>query len=341
MNHGSLESGIGMFDYAAEQAGWNNVFHCEINPFCQTVLKYYWPKAESYADIFEFSGTEWTGKVDIITCGFPCQPFSNAGKREGSNDDRHLWPENIRIIREAQPSFVLAENVPGLLTIENGMVFEQVCVDLEAEGYEVTPLIIPAVATDKDHRRDRVWIVGYSKSNHEWNARLCNQQAGQQVGGSDSNSIITYTGDKRCNNGGNNRQKRYIQTNQRITSENKSERERWKCGISQIDANAANSINEGLQRNQQRGTFEQGSRTSRPITQRINNENWLEAATRLCSLDDELPGGLDTETISKSKWRTESLKAYGNTIVWEIAYNIYKAIEETLYFFPSPVKEKL
>ena len=79
MRHGSLESGIGMFDYAAEQMGWDNVFHCEINPLCRTVLKYYWNKAKSYADVFEFDGKQWRGKVDIITAGFPCQPFSVSG----------------------------------------------------------------------------------------------------------------------------------------------------------------------------------------------------------------------------------------------------------------------
>jgi DNA (cytosine-5)-methyltransferase 1 len=103
------------------------------------------------------------GRIDLLTGGFPCQPFSCAGKRTGTEDDRYLWPEMLRAIREVKPRWVVAENVSGLLTLQDGMVFEGVCADLENEGYEVLPLIIPACAKGAPHRRDRVWIVGYSK----------------------------------------------------------------------------------------------------------------------------------------------------------------------------------
>jgi DNA (cytosine-5)-methyltransferase 1 len=146
MVHGSFFSGMGGFDLAAEWMGWQNAFHCEINPFCQKILKYYWPKAQSYEDITKSDFSIWRGKIDIITGGFPCQPFSLAGARKGTEDDRHLWPEMLRAIREIQPSWVVGENVYGIVNWNGGMVFEQVCTDLENEGYKVQPVILPAAA---------------------------------------------------------------------------------------------------------------------------------------------------------------------------------------------------
>lgn len=115
MEHGSLFSGIGGFDLAAEWMGWNNRFHCEWNEFGQKVLKHYWPKAESYGDITKTDFTIWRGKIDILTGGFPCQPYSSAGKRLGKEDDRHLWPEMLRVIGEISPRYVVVENVRALL----------------------------------------------------------------------------------------------------------------------------------------------------------------------------------------------------------------------------------
>jgi len=100
--------------------------------------------------------------VDLLTGGFPCQPFSQAGKRRGTADDRYLWPEMLRVIRLTKPTWIIGENVGGFVTWNEGMVLEQVCLDLENEGYEVQPFIIPAVAVNAPHRRDRVWIVAHS-----------------------------------------------------------------------------------------------------------------------------------------------------------------------------------
>ena len=105
---------------------------------------------------------EFEGRIDLVTGGFPCQPFSQAGKRRGTDDDRYLWPEMLRVIRLAKPRWVIAENVRGLLTMQNGMVFEQVCSDLENSGYEVQPFIIPAVSVNAPHRRDRIWFVAHA-----------------------------------------------------------------------------------------------------------------------------------------------------------------------------------
>ena len=165
MRHASLFSGIGGFDLAAEWAGWENMFHCEWNEFGQKILNYYWPKAKSYGDITKTDFTIWRGKIDILTGGFPCQPYSTAGKRLGKDDERHLWPEMLRAIQEIQPSWVVGENVLGLVNWNGGLVFDEVQTDLEAEGYEVQAYVLPAVSVNAPHRRDRVWFVAYSNSN--------------------------------------------------------------------------------------------------------------------------------------------------------------------------------
>jgi DNA (cytosine-5)-methyltransferase 1 len=164
MRHGSLFSGIGGFDLASEWMGWENVFHCEWNEFGQKVLNYYWPKAISYHDITKTDFSIHRGTIDIITGGFPCQPYSMAGKRKGKEDERHLWPEMLRAIREIQPTWVVGENVLGLVNWDGGLVFHEVQADLETQGYEVQPYVLPAASVNAPHRRDRVWFVAYSKS---------------------------------------------------------------------------------------------------------------------------------------------------------------------------------
>ncbi|MBR7170360.1 MAG: DNA (cytosine-5-)-methyltransferase [Alistipes sp.] len=161
MTHASLFSGIGGFDLAAEWAGWTNVFNCEIDPFCRQVLAYHFPDAIQYEDIKTTDFRPLRGQVDVLTGGFPCQPFSLAGKRRGTDDNRYLWPEMLRAIRELAPRWVVGENVFGIVNWSEGLVFEQVCADLENEGYEVQPFLIPACAVDAPHRRDRVWFVAH------------------------------------------------------------------------------------------------------------------------------------------------------------------------------------
>jgi len=142
--------------------GWENVFHCEWNPFGQKVLKHYWPNSISYNDITKTDFTIHRGTIDIITGGFPCQPYSSAGKRLGKDDERHLWPEMLRAIREISPRWIVGENVRGLTNWNGGMVFDEVQADLEAIGYEVTPFLLPACAVNAPHRRDRIWFVANS-----------------------------------------------------------------------------------------------------------------------------------------------------------------------------------
>jgi len=170
MNHGSLFSGIGGFDLAAEWMGWTNVFHCEWEEFPRKVLNYHFPKSISYGDIKKTDFTIHRGQIDILTGGFPCQPYSAAGKRLGKEDDRHLWPEMLRAIREIQPGWVVGENVYGIINWNGGLVFEEVQTDLEAEGYEVQSFILPAASVNAPHRRDRAWFVAKNTNSDGWSS---------------------------------------------------------------------------------------------------------------------------------------------------------------------------
>lgn len=188
MTHASLFSGIGGCEVAAAMLGWENLFHCEINPFGRAVLDYWFPKSKSYEDITKTNFQEWQGRVDVLTGGFPCQPFSYAGQRRGAEDDRYLWPEMLRAIQECKPTWVIGENVAGIATmVEQGEILEmgnqtslfgetddlrsyqmrqrftleRVCSDLESIGYEVQPILIPACAVGAPHRRDRIFIIGH------------------------------------------------------------------------------------------------------------------------------------------------------------------------------------
>lgn len=205
MTHGSLFSGIGGFDLAAEWMGWTNVFHCEFNPFGQRVLKHYWPDSISYGDIKQSDFTIHRGQIDVLSGGFPCQPFSTAGKRKGTADDRHLWPQACRAVDEIKPAYAVFENVYGLTSIlesacETQMETEAVKLfsegddseeveerirevkqrslsiiinDLYKIGYtlpenskgEPIVLCVPACAVNAPHRRDRIWFVAHATGN--------------------------------------------------------------------------------------------------------------------------------------------------------------------------------
>lgn len=154
-----LFAGIGGFSLAAHWMGWETAAFVEWEEYPQKVLKKNFPNTPIYGDIREFDGTKYRGKVDIITGGFPCQPFSSAGKRNGRDDDRYLWPEMLRVIREVQPTWIVGENVAGILSMDDGAVFEEICAGLEKEGYALQAFIIPACAKGAPHGRDRVWII--------------------------------------------------------------------------------------------------------------------------------------------------------------------------------------
>jgi len=155
--HLDLFSGIGGFALAAKWNGYRTIGFCDNEPYAQAVLKKHWPEIPCHKDIREVRGDLYAG-VTLLTGGFPCQPFSVAGKQRGKDDNRYLWPEMCRVIREARPAWIIGENVAGIVNL----ALDTVCADLEAESYEVEPIIIPACAVDAPHRRDRVWIVAHS-----------------------------------------------------------------------------------------------------------------------------------------------------------------------------------
>lgn len=160
----SLFAGIGGFDLAGRQMGWHTRVMVEKDPFCQLVLKKNFPEAEIYGDIKEFDGRPFNGHIDLVCGGFPCQPYSIAGKRKGKEDERHLWPEMLRVIRDVQPCWIVGENVFGFLNWNGGLVFREVCADLEAEGYEVQTFVLPAAGVGALHERKRVWIIAHANS---------------------------------------------------------------------------------------------------------------------------------------------------------------------------------
>lgn len=184
MTHASLCTGIGACELAATWMGWENLFSCEIDEFCNKVLKYHYPNSVHYGNIFEQDFREWRGRVDVLTAGFPCQVYSLAGKRLGDKDDRYLWPQVLRVIEEIRPTWFVGENVAGILSMvltgeevkvgsytdicgesytmhETRQVYavEQIKRDLASIGYSVKPVVIPACAVGAPHRRDRVWFL--------------------------------------------------------------------------------------------------------------------------------------------------------------------------------------
>ena len=159
LTHLSLFSGIGGIDLAAEWAGFETVAFVERDPYCQRVLAKHWPEVPIYGDVTTFDGTGFRG-VDLLSGGFPCQPYSQAGKRRGSDDDRALWPAMLRIIRESQPAWVVGENVAGFV----GMGLDACLSDLESEGYEARAFVLPACGVGAPHQRYRVFVVAHSRS---------------------------------------------------------------------------------------------------------------------------------------------------------------------------------
>lgn len=315
MNHGSLFSGIGGFDLAAEWMGWENRFHCEWNDFGQRVLKYYWPNAESYEDITKTDFTIWRGRIDILTGGFPCQPYSQAGKRLGKEDERHLWPEMLRAIREIQPSWVVGENVRGLVNWNGGMVFEEVQADLESEGYEVQPFLLPASGVGAPHQRERVWFVAYSNNGSgSRNTVQAGRQESKELHGLSRNASDTDN----------------PRTNERVRDNGEREKkDERREGLSQpelgsISGNASDTESPRSQGERKQGQREiQSNRRGEQITQ----PTWEQFPTQppVCGGDDGLPTELDGITFPK--WRNESIKTYGNAVVPQVVLQIFKAIE--------------
>lgn len=294
MTHASLFSGIGGFDLAAEWAGWMNAFNCEIDSFCRKVLKYHFPNAEQYEDIKKSDFSKWRDCIDVLTGGFPCQPFSLAGKRKGTEDDRYLWPAMLGVIRTVRPRWVVGENVYGIVNWSEGMVFDTVCSDLEAAGYEVQPYIIPACGVGAPHRRDRVWFVAHYKKDYLW----------QRDSGEELRTFAhrADTGLEKMREG--------------------------KDGL-YADKFVAHA---DVQRFEKCNASEKSSQTQERLAQNGNEKrripDWSGFPTEspVCDRDDGFPGEL--AGLSFPAWCRESIKACGNAIVPQVALQIFKTIEE-------------
>jgi DNA (cytosine-5)-methyltransferase 1 len=307
MTHGSLFSGIGGFDLAAEWMGWENKFHCEWNDFGKKVLKYHFPKSISYDDITKTDFTIHRGEVDVLSGGFPCQPYSLAGKRKGKDDERHLWPEMLRCIREVKPRWVVGENVLGLVNWSGGLVFHEVQADLEAEGYEVQPYVLPAAAVNAPHRRDRVWFVAYNSNG--WIKKM--HQRTKYKNKTKSTSHSNNNGLNKCDCG----------------DEIKSSEGRINAlgDINESNGNgdASDTENKGLER--MRGK-------ERRCTKLHRGQSWIQnwqnfpTVSPICDGNDGLSNRLDSITFPK--WRKESIKAGGNAIVPQVALQIFKTIQQ-------------
>ena len=287
MTHGSLFSGIGGFDLAAHWMGWDNIFHCEWNEFGQKVLKHHFPTSKSYNDITKTDFSIHRGKIDILTGGFPCQPYSSAGERLGKADERHLFPEMLRAIKEIKPRWIIGENVRGLVSWGGGLVFDEVCSDLEREGYEVQPFLIPAAAKNAPHKRERIWFIAYSKL-HE---------------------------DRYTNNGGSKQEEGDIWRGEKSNVPDSF----YSDGIP--------SNTDGLGSSRRHSQNFRKVRQEEQFEAQYCSKGWegFPASPCVRGGDDGLSHELDSITIPK--WCRESIKAYGNAIVPHVAFEIFKTIE--------------
>jgi len=337
MTHGSLFSGIGGFDLAAEWMGWENKFHCEWNPFGQKVLHHYWPEAEQFTDITKSNFKKYANQIDILTGGFPCQPYSQAGKRKGKDDQRHLWPEMLRAIREIQPSWVVGENVFGLINWSEGLVFHEVQTDLEAEGYEVWPYVLPAASVNAPHRRDRVWFVAYSKSygiNRKKKLENYKRQS-RKWGGCDIDNISKISDKNWDENASDTNSNGLNQCNSNDEINSGEGRINAQCNPEQSNdnGNASDSDNSRFQtfnnKESELGQKNRAKTFSRNCIESIHTRSKWESfpsVPPICDGNDGISNRLDSITFPK--WRNESIKAGGNAIVPQVVYQIFKSIEQ-------------
>lgn len=401
MNHASLFSGIGGAEVAASMMGWQNLFHCEIQEFPRKVLQYWFPNSESYEDITKTDFHQWHGKVDVLTGGFPCQPFSLAGRRKGADDNRYLWQQMLRAIRQIHPTWVVGENVAGIKTMvescqvtqmgrtdylfeenhlyreESRFTLDKICADLEAEGYSVQPIVIPACAIGAPHRRDRVWIIAHRSDpraetvQQEGQDGICsarpsphtqcdghgNQRARAKKSkeGQDrpqprsrrlgSGSAPSYTSGKRHRRWSN-KQEPFTECSRtpnlgtrrskRLASHPYSNGDKTLQPSERTDRLSGfplspHSIGFGWNESKHEDAISQKSQQGEcQLSGADSSQNrWRNFPTQspVCRGNDGIPFYVDSLTISFPKWRQESIKAYGNAWVPQVAYEIFRAIE--------------
>ena len=378
MNHASLFSGIGGAEVAASMMGWKNLFHCEIQEFPRKVLDYWFPNSESYEDITKTDFTKWHGKVDVLTGGFPCQPFSLAGRRKGADDNRYLWPQMLRAIRQIHPTWVVGENVAGIKTMvescqvtqmgrtdnlfeenylyreESRFTLDKICADLEAEGYSVQPIVIPACAIGAPHRRDRVWIIAHRSDPRAETV----QQEGQD--GICSARPSTHTqcdghspqghGNQRARAKKSKKRKNRPQSRSRRHGSGKTSTYSLQHRSHEVHQDHQSQFPDGARTNSLGGQRSSPHSKCNSWSQKYNDNGFFEEPQQgecqlggadspqsrwrnfptqspVCRGNDGIPFDVDSLTISFPKWRQESIKAYGNAWVPQVAYEIFRAIE--------------
>jgi len=375
MIHFSLFSGIGGFELAAEWMGWRNLLSCDINEFGNKVRKYYWPDGYCHTDIKTLNyetinkelsdrfGLGWRDDDIIITGGFPCQPYSMAGKRLGKDDERHLWPEMLRVIREVKPTWIVGENVHGLVNWNGGVVFNEVQTDLENEGYEVQAFVLPAASVNAPHRRDRVWVVahstytnigstGASRKNRETqgNGRKNDDESkgrgtsGEQYFG--CGELLQATSNPNGNGQHWRNGEHEIEPSQRgfdaqrdvepiRWDDTNGKGKGWGKGIGQkADIKRRQVAESGQERYGLRDDF--GTGDTNHATRGTDygaGFHYFPTQSPICGGDDGLPTELDGITFPK--WRNESIKAYGNAVVPQVVYQIFKTIQQ---YEHTPIK---
>ncbi|WP_409557709.1 DNA cytosine methyltransferase [Allomuricauda sp. SCSIO 64092] len=361
MNHFPIFAGINGFGLAADWLGWHQPAHCEIDAFCQKIIQYYWKNSKPYYDITKTDFTVHRGRTGVLSGGFPCQPFSNAGKRYGTDDGRYLWPEMLRAIRESKPFAVVGENVTGLLSMEEREVFARVdsrslvrfenydhyeavyvrqsemlvnriCEDLEKEGYQVQPFVIPAAGVGAPHRRDRIWIVAYANHFRRGDGSGQVQKTDGKISQWDHHAQFSDPGSgvapDTTGKRGWTKTKEGLEVDGNVLE--KTGRYQGTDTIEPYAANVADSKFSELQGSEFIGSIgetgkaqEKGRQLSGSICSKWEN---FPTQSPICGGDDGLSRELDGITFSK--WRSESIKGFGNAIVPQVAYKIFKAIDE-------------
>ena len=301
MNVLDLFSGIGGFSVGLEATGkFKTIGFCEKDKFCQKVLQKHWQGTTIFEDIRDIDGTKI--KADVITGGFPCQPFSTAGKRKGTEDDRYLFPEMLRIIKETQARWVVGENVQGIVNMSEGKVLQGIHNDLETIGYEVQSFIIPASSQGAWHKRNRVWIVAANANsrlsigeNKEIQTRrITSNNGSQNVSNSSSQRPSTQS----------------IGDNRELEKESKGKKETRNKSTLRSSSSCPNVSNQ-IQIKRKHTSIKMSGSTSK--------ESWWETQSELCGV----PDGVQYELYPD---RANRIKALGNAIVPQIATEIGKAI---------------
>ena len=315
-----LFSGIGGFSLGLEQTKRiKTIAFVEKDKFCQKVLKKNFKNIPIEEDIRNVKGSNYA--ADIVSGGFPCQPFSVAGKRKGTDDDRYLWDETIRVVRECKPRWFIGENVEGIVNINNGLVLRQVQTDLEKEGFKVQCLIIPASGIGAWHQRKRVWIIGCNVPNS--NSRLSIRENEKIQTRRNTTSIssknVPNSNSRLCRGRGTKQQSGtneswgfYSQEEEQTTKHIRSKTVRYNALLGE-EENVTNS-------NEQRTQIQtKRKHSSVKVPRSSSKKSWWQTQSELCGV----PNGVSYEL---DKDRTNRIKSLGNSIVPQIAYEIGKAI---------------